>query len=66
MKSGDLVQLSPSALDKSKPEDIKAIRKLGIYITYDYSDDGPIVFTNGEMKTYPSIWWRCEYVNREQ
>ena len=66
MKTGDLVQLYPNNGNWPKPHDMKAIRKLGIYITYDYSDDGPIVFTNGEMKTYPSIWWRCEYVNREQ
>ena len=66
MKSGDLVQLYPHNGNWPKPHDVKAIRKLGIYITYDYSDDGPIVLSNGEMKTYPSIWWRCEYVDREQ
>jgi hypothetical protein len=66
VKSGDLVQLSPSGLDKSKHEDFKAIRKLGIYITYDYSDDGPIVLSNRGMMTYPSVWWRCEYLDEEQ
>ena len=68
MKSGDLVQLYPSHRLQAlgEPHDVKAIRKLGIYITYDYSDDGPIILSNGEMKTYPSIWWRGEYVDREQ
>ena len=58
---GELVQMySNSAPDLEN----LAKRDLftGLYMGWDYSDDGWNVLINGKLETFASTWWKCRRV----
>ena len=57
MQKGDLVQLY-SYNDFGDGN----ILHTGLYVGWDYSDDGWIVLVDGKLATFASTWWKCRRV----
>ena len=58
---GELVQM----YSNSAPDLENLIERdlfTGLYMGWDYSDDGWIVLINGKLETFASTWWKCRRV----